>query len=174
MTVQKNWWWTIYWVHSNTLAFVMERMKQKRACIFYVVLERAFPKIWNVDNMHFRHNNLTTGFQCHYSCLFISHLVLYEHFFSMELKYLFLARPTFLKGPSSSLSSHFSYFALTFRVLTCCVTDVLCSVLDEAPQSRQSSTNWLSQLYEELEKQGINLPERWFNSATLLRKERTP
>lgn len=34
------------------------------------------------------------------------------------------------------------------------------SVLDEAPQSRQSSTNWLSQLYEELEKQGINLPER--------------
>lgn len=62
-------------------------------------------------------------------------------------------------GPSSSFFSHFSYFALTFCVLTCCVTDVLCSV-DEAPESRQSSTNWLFQLYEELEKQGINLPER--------------
>ncbi|KAL6967485.1 hypothetical protein U1Q18_033295 [Sarracenia purpurea var. burkii] len=32
-------------------------------------------------------------------------------------------------------------------------------ILDEIPQS-QSSTNWLFQLYEELEKQGINLPER--------------
>lgn len=34
------------------------------------------------------------------------------------------------------------------------------SVLDDAPQSRQSSTDWLLQLYEELEKQGISLPER--------------
>lgn len=63
------------------------------------------------------------------------------------------------KGPSSSFASYFSCFALTF-VFYLLLTHILCSVLDDAPQSRQSSTDWLLQLYEELEKQGISLPER--------------